>query len=298
MFDDLFAEKGLTLERLHTFLKVARHQSYAAVAPENPTTQSQLSRQVGELREYFGDSLLTRAGGKMIPTEAGRMLMEVVHDALRGLQSVRRIARDTPSEFVVAGGDSLLQWWVIPRLAEVLDDVPNTSLNLVALSFDEVKRQLLDGRVDIGFLRGGKPEGLRSQPLGKLGYALFVPVMLYPKNAKLQQLIRSLPLALQTSEEQVNEALRAVLDDDRLTVGLRCETFPQAVQAVYSGRYAAVLPTIARGVLSSKRVREVALPGSGNFEVELRMAWRAQTEKSSAAAGKLIKRLGSQLQLP
>jgi len=297
MFDDLFAEKGLTLDRLHTFLKVARHQSYASVAPESPTTQSQLSRQVGELREFFGDSLLTRTRGKMLPTEAGRMLMEVVHDALRGIENVRRLAKNTPAEFVIAAGDSLLQWWLIPRMAGVLDSVPNTSLQLIALSFDEVKRQLLDGRVDIGFLRS-KPGGLRSQSMGKLKYALFVPEKLYPRNAKAQQLMRELPLALQSSEEQVNDALRSVLEDDKLSARLRCETFPQAVQAVYSGRFAAILPTIARGVLNPKSFREVALPNAGDFEVELRMAWRAQTEKSSKVARDLIKQLGAQMVLP
>lgn len=233
----------------------------------------------------------------LAPTAAGLRLASVVRDAFAGLLDVAHIAADSPSEFILGGGDSVLQGWVIPRLAAVLDRVPRTSLRLIALSSEDVAGRLADAQIDLGLLRGAAPHGLRSRRLGTIRYALFVPRGLRPPRSSLEQVLAKVPLALQTSEPQVNRCLLALAGKELPLVRLQCETFVQALRAVRSGSYASVLPTIARGDLAGGGFDEIALPASPDLTIKLTLAWRAQTERTRPFAAPLIEALVRHLSL-
>jgi DNA-binding transcriptional LysR family regulator len=297
MFEALFRTRGLTLERLWAFARIEQHRKIASVAPGDPTEQSQLSRQLGELRAFFGDPLLERRGRNLEPTEAGRLLARVARDTLTGLEEVAGIAGQAPSRFVLGGGDSLLQWWVIPRLGTVLDRIATASLELLALSPDDVRERLVEGSVDIGLAKGGTLPGLQSKRLGTLRYVLFVPRGLSRRSADLSEMLREVPMVLATGEQQVADAVRRLGGAGGPRVRLCCETFPQAARAVLSGRYAAVLPRIARTEFPSQDFRTFDLPPSPAFEAEVRLAWRARTKKMRMVAAPLLRELVREMTL-
>lgn len=53
MFEHLFSERGLSLDRLKTLIEVARAGSIAAAARGDSARQSLYSRQIKELEEFF-----------------------------------------------------------------------------------------------------------------------------------------------------------------------------------------------------------------------------------------------------
>ena len=57
MFEHLFAERGLSLDRLKTLIEVAKAGSIAAAARGDSARQSLYSRQIKELEEFFGVEL-------------------------------------------------------------------------------------------------------------------------------------------------------------------------------------------------------------------------------------------------
>src|SRR3990167_3239045 len=115
---------GLSIHRLLSFLQGAAPGAFPPPAPRNPIRQSQLSRQVGELEAHFGTPLLERRGRGIVVTPAGERLAAVVRELQRGLDEVKTERADAPLPFTFGAGDSLLQWWVVPRIAGVNKSVP------------------------------------------------------------------------------------------------------------------------------------------------------------------------------
>src|SRR5512138_718569 len=164
LFADLFVRRGLSLDRLRAFLAVADAGSIARVAPSDATRQSQLSRQIGELEDYFGQALVERRGRGLVLTAAGEQLAATVREAFTGLREVVARAAAQPVTATLGAGDSMLHGWLIPALPAVA-----ASLVVVALDGPDVALRLRDARIDLGVLRATEADGdLRTRPLGSI----------------------------------------------------------------------------------------------------------------------------------
>jgi DNA-binding transcriptional LysR family regulator len=292
---------GLSITRLASFLEVVDRGGFAAAAPGNPVRQSQLSRQVADLEAHFGRPLVERRGRGIVITPAGRELAAVARALHNGLADVRAAGADAPMPYSFGAGDSLLHWLVVPRIASVTADVPRAVATLTSLASVDVARGLVDARLDFGLVRADEvPTGLASRPLGTLRHALFVPRVLHTKTREddLAALVTALPLALQQSEPSLNARFFAQLGvRSPPAPALACETFPQACTAVRTGRYAALLPTIARVDLGPRDVVEVPLPHPGRLAAKLHLAWHPRTTARNAAFARLATSLERHLRL-
>ncbi len=85
MFANLFAERGLSLDRLKTLIEVGAAGSIAAAAHGDSARQSLYSRQIKELEEFFGVELTCRRGKVLTLTEAGRELARLAGESMRRL---------------------------------------------------------------------------------------------------------------------------------------------------------------------------------------------------------------------
>src|SRR5262245_11421129 len=139
--NDLFHRRGLSLDRLASFLRVAEAGGFARAAPKQPVLQSQMSRQIRELEEFFGRRVFERRGRTLALTPTGKQLALLVRDTFRGLADVARDA--SPLPYAIGAGDSLLHWWIIPRLGAALAEVPPATVRLYALSSPEIGERLL-----------------------------------------------------------------------------------------------------------------------------------------------------------
>jgi len=253
--------RGLSLDRLGSFLQVAEAGGLARAAPGRPVRQSQLSRQLKELESALGQRLFLRTGRSMVLTPAGSALLRVVRELAQGLMDVSAAERG-PVRVALGGGDSVLQWLVLPRLPELRAALGGVELEVRALGADGVVSALQDRGIDLGLLRSSEATGeLTTVRLGLVSYALFSAV----GGGKL-------PLAVPTTERGLDRAL-ALLGP----ASLRCETFPQVAQAVRSGCFAGVLPTFAREHLPTASFRMTSVRGLDSVTTPLLLAWRART---------------------
>ena len=247
--------RGLSLDRLGSFLQVAEAGGLARAAPGEPVRQSQLSRQLKELESALGQPLFLRTGRGMTLTPAGLALARVVRELGQGLTDVAAAERG-PVRVSLGAGDSVLQWLVLPRLGELALD--GVELEVGALGSDGVVSALLDHQIDLGLLRSSEAAGdLKTVRLGVVSYAVFSRV----GRGKL-------PLAVPTTERGLERALGTLGP-----ASLRCETFPQVAQAVRSGAFAGVLPTFAPFAASEFRRTEPLEAAS----TPLLLAWRRRT---------------------
>lgn len=250
MYDRLFSRSGLSLERLRSFLAVVEARGIARAAPGSPTRQSQYSRQLAELEGFVGGALFVRRGRAWSLTERGERLAVVAREVFGGLESVLLETAQSPERFELGAGDSLLHWWIVPRLHRVQRAVPGATLSVVAAPSSEVVQRIADARSDVGVARASNASGLQTRALGTVEYALFVPRRLLRgvRQPTLDDALGRAPLVLQQTEPEMNQALERAAGR-ALPVALECETFPQAARAVRSGEYASLLPTFARAEL-------------------------------------------------
>lgn len=274
---DLFAKSGLSLERLRSFLAVADAGAIARAAPKNPVRQSQLSRQIGELEEFFGRALVERRGRGLALTAAGTELAELVRRTLDGLRDVAR-ERDERIAISIGAGDSLLHAWIIPRLAQRLSTA-KLGLAFTACAGADVVERLDDGRLDLGIARTRElSPTLRARALGTLHYALYVPRSL--AHGSIEELLANVPLAVPTGDPAFRQRLDTALARAgvKLVPALACETFPQAQRAVATKRYAAILPTFARAELPAAEFVERRDP-LVDHPSPLSLAWSKKLER-------------------
>src|SRR5271166_7116127 len=142
----LFSKAGLSLERLRTFARIAAAAGISNAAPGDANRQSQYSRQLKELEEFFGTELQRRERGRFELTSAGRELFQIVQSHFKAMEDLAERCADQNVEVSVGGGESFLQWLLLPGLAEFRAKHPTITLVLQNLRTEETVSRLIDGR--------------------------------------------------------------------------------------------------------------------------------------------------------
>jgi len=291
MFDALLSERGLSLDRLHVLLKIHDAGSIAAAAPGDTVKQSQYSRQLRELSEYFGCEVARRQGKLMKLTPQGVQLADLVRQNFRSLSDFRAQCRSELVDYTIAAGDSLIHWLIIPRLGKLPKSCSQYHFATLNLRTKEAIQQLNDGRVDFAVVRrDALPQEYEGLLLGTLEYCALVPKSLTGRGgrASLKDCFGRFPMAAQNTDGQFTGKLREIAESfgQELRPVLACQSFPQVLSAVRSGAYAAILPTIAVGDLpegSCVQIEGAAL-ASLNRELVLAFHPRLVSLRPKAAA--------------
>jgi DNA-binding transcriptional LysR family regulator len=294
MFQDLFSKRGISLERLHSFLEVATAGGISRAAPNDAVRQAQYSRQIKELEEFFGSPLTHRQGRKLALTVAGKRLARLIQEQFLGLQDFQSdCGQVVRVPLTIGSDDSLLQWLLIPRMGAIQRAAPRLVLAMMNLWTEKLVRKLADMTLDFALLRrNAVVPPLKSIPLGTLRYDLFVPRQLMAARASQepQEILPHVPLAIQSSPGAFRRTLEKAVHAARanLDVRVQCDTFPEAMRALQTGEYATILPRLAAGELDKERFVQVPVPWFKKLERPVALAWNPRLPKVRASAEKLI----------
>lgn len=250
MFDGLLSRSGLTLHRLKALVEVEAAGSIVGAGPGNPNKHSQYSRQLRELSEFFGSELAERRGRTLRLTERGTLLAKLSREFLQQLEDYDATCRGQHVDYTIGGGDSLIQWLVMPHIANVVDAVPNIRLSTASLNTRDIIEKITDCRLDIGLVRKTAPiPGLSSANLGSMRYCLAVPRSLLAGHVAptITRAFRELPMAMQVSSGEFTATLLSIAKNitPDFRAALSCQSLPQVLAAVKSRRFTAVLPELA-----------------------------------------------------
>ena len=264
MFDELFSRSGLSLDRLRSFLEMAEAGSIARAAPGDPVRQSQISRQIRELEEFFGAELTQRRGKTLVLTSEGLRLAGLVRDQLQGLDDFRREAQGVPTAYVFGAGASTLETMIAPRLPALAETLGGALLRTESHRSRALVEAVREGRVDFAVVRRdaiADPSKRNCLPLVKLTFHLCIPRRLLPKGKKVVDpgdpaLWSLLPFAAGRDGGQLDRAIREAMERVGICVRPRfeCGSILQVRQLVGQGDCAAVLPNLALPGLDEKRV--------------------------------------------
>ncbi|MEO1562251.1 MAG: LysR substrate-binding domain-containing protein [Pseudomonadota bacterium] len=159
-----------SLSALRAFEAAARLGSYSGAAKELNVTHAAVAQHVRSLEEFYGISLLFRAGRKMEVTAEGAELGNALGKAFKQIEGAndRLLRRSENAPLRVATTASFATFWLMPRIGLFWQEHPEIELEI--LPSDKVI-DLFDEDVDIAIRYGkGKWPGLVSKPLIKAGY--------------------------------------------------------------------------------------------------------------------------------
>ena len=303
MFNTLFAQGGLTLDRLRTFCTVAEAAGVTKAAGKNPVRQSQFSRQIKELETFFGTELMIRGKKGIALTPAGKRLAQISRGIFSSLGDFNSDCKAEPQRFAIGAGDSLLLWLLLPNVTILQNALPNVALDVSNFRTLDIVERVNDLRLDFGLIRRDAVSPLQNfKSLGFETYGLFVPVLLLAKQRvrDWKDVIARIPLTTIAGEGTFRAALEkaAQKNGTTLTFCLSCSTFPQAASALRTGDYAAILPTIATVELDRDKFTIISAPFIESQAREVCLVWNPRTLELRPKAAEFKDRLVNLLKLP
>ena len=173
MINDLFVRKGLSLERLDAFLKVAQTSSITAAAEGDPIRQSQYSRQIKELEQFFNIALVEKRGRGIALTDAGHELSRVSRYFLLALSKLAQgYAKEAPN-YNFGGLPELIHKHIIHRIAKLSKSQNDFRFSTVAVAPDSAISRIWDLSLDFAIIpQQVLPRQLDSQVLCTEPYLL------------------------------------------------------------------------------------------------------------------------------
>jgi DNA-binding transcriptional LysR family regulator len=295
MFESLFSKGGLSLDRLNSLVAISQAGSIAGAAPGDPVRNSQNSRQLRELAEYFGCELAERKGKSIRLTDEGKQLALMTRGFLQNLEDFQSTCAKRHITYTIGAGDSLVQWLIIPRIAPIVDSIPQIHLCTQSLQTSLIIEHVLESRIDLGLVRKtAVRSGLKSAPIGKLTYCAVIPhAMLAGKPAPtIPEMFRRFPMAMQVSDGEFTTTLNGIATEfaPEFRPALSCQSLPQVLAAVRSRRFAAVLPEIATADIPNNAVLTIRGEELNPLRREVHLIWTKRVSEVRPHAAELISR--------
>lgn len=160
----------MELHQLRYFVAVAEAGSFSRAAVRCHVSQPSLSQQVAKLERRVGQTLLSRLGRQVVPTDAGRLLLERAAAILAAVDDAERQLRDGDG---VAGGrltvgaiPTVAPYLLPPVLKRFLARHPGAEVTI----HEDVTRQLVPaaaaGELDLAVMAlPVEDERLEAEPL-------------------------------------------------------------------------------------------------------------------------------------
>jgi DNA-binding transcriptional LysR family regulator len=241
MFSKLFAESGLSLDRLKALLAVGAAGSIVKATGGDPVKQSQYSRQIKELEDFFRVKLVERHGKGIRLTSSGKELARISRFFLLGLSNFQRGCLTEEQTFRIGASATFIQRFLLPVVSSAKVIHGDTLYIVEVVSDDEIERRLHDLTLDFGVTtRAAISRPLQLKELSKWRLHLCVPSALHKteKSAALAFKERRLPLAIAAKE--LDACGMDIFGDHDCRIV--CDNFLQALDSLNGRDVAAVLP--------------------------------------------------------
>jgi DNA-binding transcriptional LysR family regulator len=176
MFARLFAQSGLSLDRLRALVEVGAAGSIVRAAGGDPARQSQYSRQLKELEDFFQTGLVERHGKGIRLTDGGRELARISRFFLLGLSNFQRGSLAEGQTYRIGAGPTFIASFLLPILAEPGCAQSGIRYAVETVLGDEVERRLHDLTLDFGVVsRAAVSRPLQLKELGCWRLKFLVP---------------------------------------------------------------------------------------------------------------------------
>ena len=151
-----YTAAAVELRHLRYFVAVAETENVSRAALKLHVSQPALSRQVRDLEEEIGFSLLERSPKSVRLTDAGRKFLRDARTLLQGaeeaVKSARAIATTEPAELHVGNSPTPFARILPKALRAFQEAVPNVQVKLHDRGNNAIREGLNNGQLQLGFL--------------------------------------------------------------------------------------------------------------------------------------------------
>jgi DNA-binding transcriptional LysR family regulator len=170
----------LEIRHLRYFVAVAEELHFGRAAQRLHIAQPPLSQQIRRLEEMLGHALFLRTSREVQLTAAGEELLERARHTLKKMDAdvsaVQKIGRGEAGALTVGFIGSGMLTALPKMLGRYRRHYPQVDLQLREYHTASLVEALLNGTVDVGFLRdGGNVEGLRVEVLLAEPFVVVLP---------------------------------------------------------------------------------------------------------------------------
>jgi len=258
-FEELFKTQVPTAEQFHALVKFVEHGSLAKAFGKGKSAQTSATQQLTRIDGCLGIRTRKSSGSTKIPTDEALELALFARDFFQKLEDFKLRTDRKPNSFVIGAGESLTFFLLLPALSKAGNWRSSIELQLHNLRSHEIVSGLLNGSIDLGLVRATaikkdlvSKKRLKFHRLSTLSYAFYVrATMLSNFSGKLNDevkllgwLVQNVPLATFWGEQSTFTTALSK-SNLRWRPQLRCESFPQVKEAVLTGGYCGILPSIA-----------------------------------------------------
>jgi DNA-binding transcriptional LysR family regulator len=271
MFGRLFAESGLSLERLRALVEVGAHGSIVRAAERDPVRQSLYSRQIKELENFFQTSLVERHGKGLRLTASGRELSRISRFFLLGLSNFQRGCLAEGQTYRVGADAAFHECFLLPLVAAAALGQAAIRFRVESVTDAEIERRLHDLTLDFGVItEPALSRPLQVRELGHWRLLLWVPKSLCKTEAEGQRAWKTQRLPLAWPAQLPLESLGFVAGYEP---ALTCDNFLQARTALAGGRVAALLPDFLPPAVAQSKLLKIQVPELGQVDFVYHLAW-------------------------
>ena len=146
----------MDLKQLEYFVKVVEFGSFSRAADALDVEQPALSKQVRMLEVELRLTLLTRTGRGVLPTAAGKLLLQhgrgILHQVARALEELGRVRGALAGRVAIGLPPSVARVLAAPLIREVRHRMPQVTLAVTEGMAFGMQESLTNGSLDIALL--------------------------------------------------------------------------------------------------------------------------------------------------
>ncbi|MDX3904834.1 MAG: LysR substrate-binding domain-containing protein [Pigmentiphaga sp.] len=151
----------MDLKQLEYFVRVAELGGFTRASIALNIAQPALSRQVRQLEIELGQSLLRRNGRGVVPTEAGKVLLEhgrgILHQIARTREELGRVRGVLAGRVAIGLPPRFAKMLTVPLTRAVRQRLPEAALSISENLSTSLQESLVSGRLDIALLYNPVP---------------------------------------------------------------------------------------------------------------------------------------------
>lgn len=296
MYDNLFSKRGVSLERLKTFLEVAQAGSIVGAAGGDCVRQSQYSRQIKELEEFFGTALADRRGKFLRITPAGKKLANIISHSFSGLSDLKNECSRTRYAFSIGGMDSVLEWVVGPLISRAASKNIKWTFSFERLRNVYSYSKLLNMQLDMAVITKDAVASdiISFKEMGRLSYSVYI----HKKNIgkisckrgeEAKFILETFPAVSLIDEYDFSKLLKSQFEAFSITpnIVLKVHTFQFALKLIESGDYVGILPKAAESDMS-ENVAGFSAPFLKTLDQKIVLAWNRRVMAIRPEMGKVV----------
>lgn len=258
----------ITINDLRAFIEIQKSGSFSAAAESLSLTSPALTRRIGKIEKFVGDSVFDRSTSPIRLSVAGELFIERARPVLLNFDDFLRFSETIVTENLIevsfASIISISASIVPGVISEYRSDVPDTKFRVLDCNGLDVEKLVRDDAVEFGISTRPSPStGLRFERLAS-EEIVFVCRDDHPLSSKPEmgwsilanQNVMMLGGASSTTRHIVGSLSEAGISSPN---GIQLQQLSTLVGFVESGIGGCVLPFLATKLFRSDRIRIVPL---------------------------------------